>query len=105
MKQSRIVQHRDLDHCVSWRSVYCKTPSLTIAPVTIIVFSSARPTVAAILVCPDAAKARSATTMRADTLVTFFGVEVQLNKLAIRIKAVWIRLVESNHARFFGRDW
>jgi hypothetical protein len=37
--------------------------------------------------------------------VTFFGVEVQLNKLAIRIKAVWIRLVESNHARFFGRDW
>jgi hypothetical protein len=36
--------------------------------------------------------------------VTPFGVEVQLNKLAIRIKAVWIRLVESNHDRFFGRD-
>jgi hypothetical protein len=37
--------------------------------------------------------------------VTSFELEVQHNKLAMRIKAVCIRFAESNHARFFGRDW
>ena len=75
------------------------------APVTIVVFRSARPTVTAMLVCPDAVKASSATTVRADAMVMSFEVEVQHNRLAVRIKAVCIKFVENNHARFFGRDW
>jgi hypothetical protein len=70
-----------------------------------LVFSSAKPTVTAILVCPDAANARSATTIIAGILVTSFGVEAQLSRLTVRIRPVCIRLVEINHARFLGRDW
>lgn len=42
---------------------------LTIAPVTMDVFSSARPTVTAMLLCPDAANANRATIISAGTLV------------------------------------
>jgi len=57
------------------------------------------------LVCPDAAKASDATTIRAGALVISFEAEVQHNKLATRIRVVCVRLVESNQARFFGRYW
>lgn len=70
-----------------------------------VVFSSAKPTVTAILVCPDAAKAKSATAIKAGAVETFLEVEIQLNRLATRMEAVCIKLEESNHPRFFGRDW
>lgn len=53
-----------------------------------VVFRSAKPTVNAILVCPDAAKAKSATAIKAGAVVTFLEVEIQLNRLATRMEAV-----------------
>jgi hypothetical protein len=61
---------------------------LTIAPVTIVVFSSGKPTVTARLVCPAAAKAKRPTTIRAEALARFFDVEVQHTQAATNIKAV-----------------
>jgi hypothetical protein len=59
---------------------------LTLAPVTIDVFSSARPTVIAMLFCPDAAKANKATMTRDDALVTFSGTVTHCNKAAMSVK-------------------
>jgi hypothetical protein len=62
--------------------------TLTIAPVTIVVFSSDKSTVTARLVCPAAAKAKRPTMIRAETLVRSFDVEVQCKQAATNIKAV-----------------
>jgi hypothetical protein len=58
------------------------------APVTIVVFSSGKPTVTARLVCPDAAKVKRPTTIRAEALVRPSDVEVQHKQAAKNIKAV-----------------
>jgi hypothetical protein len=56
------------------------------APVTIDVFSSAKPTVIAMLFCPDAAKASKATMTRDDALVTFPGTVTHCKKAATSVK-------------------
>jgi hypothetical protein len=56
------------------------------APVTIDVFSSAKPTVIAILFCPDDANANKETMTRDDALVTFPGTVTHCNKAATSIK-------------------
>jgi hypothetical protein len=72
---------------------------LTMAPVTIEVFSSARPTVIAMLSCPDAAKANKATMTRDDALVTFPGTVTHCNKAVTSVRVAWTSVEEISYAR------
>lgn len=72
---------------------------LTIAPVTIDVFSSGKPTVTAMLFCPDAANANKATITSADILVTSPGTVTHCNKAAASVKMAWMSVEEMSHAR------
>jgi hypothetical protein len=75
------------------------------APVTIDVFNSARPTVIAILFCPDAANAKKATMTRDDALVTFPGTVTHCNKAATSVKMAWTSVEEISHARRLAEWW
>lgn len=75
---------------------------LTIAPVTIVVFRSAKPTVTAMLVCPDAAKASRATIIKAEALVISADGEAQRNRHDAKIRIAWMRVVESSQRRLRG---
>jgi hypothetical protein len=59
---------------------------LTMAPVTIDVFSSGRPTVTAMLFCPDAANANRAMIISADMLVISPGAVAHCNKAATSVR-------------------
>jgi hypothetical protein len=72
---------------------------LTMAPVTIEVFSSARPAVIAMLSCPDAAKANKATMTRDDALVTFPGTVTHCNKAVTSVRVAWTSVEEISYAR------
>ena len=69
------------------------------APVTIDVSSSGRPTVTAMLFCPDAANASNATITSADILVTSPGMVIHCNKAAASVGMAWISVEEISHAR------
>ena len=69
------------------------------APVTLDVFSSARPTVTAILFCPDAANASRATIVNADMVKISSGDVIHCSKAATSIKMAWKSVDESSHAR------
>jgi len=56
------------------------------APVTIDVFNSAKPTVIAMLVCPDAAKANSATIASAGIPVISLGAVIHCNNAAASVR-------------------
>lgn len=76
--------------------------ALTIAPVTIVVFSSANPTVVARLICPEAAHERSATIVRARTLPVSLGLRI-CNDAAAKINAACTAVVNSSQLRFRTR--
>lgn len=76
---------------------------LTIAPVTMAVFSSAKPTVTARLVCPAAARDSNATITKANKLSLSPGTSKVCNRAAIRIRIACTKVLKSNQLRFLAR--